>query len=313
MGPYSKDLRERVAAAVDHGEGSQREIARRFRVSLSFLARLLQRRREAGTLEPKPHGGCPPPSLGPDDQQRLDELAREKPDATLEQLRQRGGFHCSLTTVWRCLRRRGLTRKKKTIHASERDRPDVQKKRRSFRREVERIEPERLVFADETGVTTAMTPAYAWAPRGERAVDSTPASWDSVTVIAALGLEGVRAPLAFPGATDTAAFRTYVEHVLVPALQTGDVVMFDNLRPHLAAAVTELIEGAGARVLLLPPYSPDFTPIEEMFSKVKEILRRAAMRTKGDLYDAIGEALKQVSLGDITGWFQQAGLSANHV
>ena len=142
-------------------------------------------------------------------------------------------------------RRRRLTRKKKSLHASERDRPDVQKKRRSFRRKVKRIEPERLVFVDETGVTTAMTPAYAWAPRGERAVDSAPASWESVTVIAALGLDGVRAPLAFPGATDTAAFQTYVEQVLVPELHAGDVVVFDNLKPHLAAGVAAAIEGAG--------------------------------------------------------------------
>ena len=124
MGPYSNDLRERVAAAVDHGEGSQREIARRFRVSLSFIVRLLQRRRDADTLEPRPQGGCPPPALGPDDRQRLDELIRAQPDATLEQLRRRGGFTCSLTTLWRSLRRHDLTRKKKTLHADERDRPD---------------------------------------------------------------------------------------------------------------------------------------------------------------------------------------------
>jgi transposase len=176
MGPYSRDLRERVAAAVDHGEGSQREIARRFRVDLSFVVRLLQRRRDAGTLEPEPHGGGPPPASGPDDQDRLQRLIREQPDATLKQLREDGGFACSLTTLWRSLRRRNLTRKKKTRHAGERDRPDVQTKRRSFRRKAEQIEPERLVFVDETGVTTAMTPAYAWAPRGERADGSAPGS-----------------------------------------------------------------------------------------------------------------------------------------
>src|SRR6187549_3234064 len=140
MRPYSNDLRERVAAAVDHGEGSQREIARRFRVSLSFIVRLLQRRRDADTLEPMPHGGCPPPALGTGDRRRLDELIRAQPDATLEQLRQLGGFTCSLTTLWRALRRRDLTRKKETMHADERDRPDVQKTRRSFRREVKKIE-----------------------------------------------------------------------------------------------------------------------------------------------------------------------------
>ena len=100
MRPYSTDLRERVAAAVDHHEGSLRQIARRFRVRLSFLVRLLPRRRDAATLEPKPHGGGPPAVLGPDDRQRLAELIRAQPDATLEQLKQRGGFTCSLKTLW---------------------------------------------------------------------------------------------------------------------------------------------------------------------------------------------------------------------
>jgi transposase len=312
MGPYSKDLRERVAAAVDHGEGSQREIARRFRVSLTFVFRLLRRRRDAGTLDPKPHGGGPTPTLGPDEQQRLHQLIREQPDATLEQLRQLGGFTCSLTTLWRALRRRDLTRKKKTLHADERDRPDVQTKRRSFRRKVKKIEPQRLVFVDETGVTTAMTPAYAWAPRGERAYASAPGSWESVTLTAALGLDGVRAPLVFPGSTNAATFQTYVAEVLVPALHEGDVVVFDNLSAHVSPVVVEAIERAGASVLPLPPYSPDYTPIEEMYSKVKQFLRRVAARVKGDLYDAIGDALREVTPQDIIGWFQEAGLSASH-
>jgi transposase len=312
MRPYSLDLRERVAAAVDHHEGSIRRIARIFRVSTSFIVRLLQRRRAVGTLDPEPHGGGAPPALGPGDRERLAELIREQPDATLEQLKQRGGFTCSLKTLWLALERQGLTRKKKSLHASQRDRPDVQKKRRSFRRKVSKIEPKRLVFVDETGVTTAMTPAYAWAPRGERSVGSAPASWATVTVIAALGLDGVRAPLAFPGATDTAAFQTYVEQALVPALHAGDVVVLDNLKPHLTAGVAAAIEGAGASVLPLPPYSPDYTPIEEMFSKVKQALRRAEARAKAELYDALGEALRRVTPEDILGWFRHAGLCATH-
>ena len=312
MRPYSTDLRERVAAAVDNGEGSQREIATLFRVSLSFIVRLLQRRRDAGTLEPKPHGGGPPPVLGPDDQQRLAALIGTDPDATLKQLKQRGGFTCSLKTLWLALRRLGLTFKKKSLHASEQDRPDVQKKRRSFRKEVGQIEPGRLVFVDETGVTTAMTPTHAWSPRGERAVDSAPASWESVTVIAALGLDGVRAPLALPGSVDTAVFQSYVDQVLVPALHEDDVVVFDNLKPHLAPGVAASIERAGAAVLPLPPYSPDYTPMEQMYSKVKTLLRRIAARAKGDLYDAIGDALKQVTAKDIIGWFKHAGLYATH-
>jgi transposase len=202
--------------------------------------------------------------------------------------------------------------KEKTLHAAERSRPDVQEKRRRFRRKVRRIEPKRLVFVDETGVNTAMTPTHAWAPRGERASGSVPTSWGTLTVIAALGLDGVRAPLAFPGARDTAAFQTYVEMVLVPELRAGDVVVFDNLSPHLSSGVTAAIEQAGAKVLRLPPYSSDYTPIEELWSKAKQFLRRVAARSRTSLYDALGQALEHVTAQDIIGWFQHAGLCENH-
>jgi transposase len=310
MRPYSSDLRERILAAVDHHEGSIRRIARIFRVSTSFIVRLLQHRRRAGTIAPKPHRGGRPSALGPDDLERLAALVREHPDATLEQLKKRGGFRCSLKTLWYALDRLGLTRKKKSLHADQRDRPDVQAKRDKFRREVRTIAARRLIFVDETGVNTAMTPAYGRAPRGERVVDSAPASWTTFTVIAALGLDGVHAPLVLPGSANTAVFQAYVERVLVPELHKGDVVVFDNLKPHLAAGVAKSIEGAGARVLPLPPYSPDYTPIEEMFSKVKQGLRRAEARTKARLYDAVGQVLRRVTPQDSFGWFGHSGLCA---
>src|SRR5271157_5393117 len=186
MRPYTLDLRERVAAAVDHHDGSIRWIARIFSVSTSFIVRLLQHRRTAGTLAPEPHRGGPPPALEPGDLERLAGLVREQPDATLEQLRQRGGFQCSLKTLWYALDRLGLPRKKKSLHADQRDQPDVQTQREQFRQEVGKIEPEKLVFVDETGITTTMTPACGRAPRGQRVVSSIPASWETVTVIAAL-------------------------------------------------------------------------------------------------------------------------------
>jgi transposase len=312
MRAYSLDLRERIAAAVDQHEGPIRWIARIFRVSTSFIVRLLQRRRAKGTLASEPHRGGPPPALGPADLERLAALVRQDPDATLEQLRQRGGFSCSLKTLWYALNDLGLTRKKKSLHATQRDRPDVKKKRRRFRREVAGIEPAKLVFVDETGVTTTMTPAYARAPRGQRAVDAVPASWETVTLIAALGLDGVRAPLAFPGATDTETFEAYVEQVLVPALHEGDVVVWDNIKPHQAAGAAMAVEQAGARLVPLPPYSPEYSPIEEMFSKVKQLLRRAEARAKEELYEAMAEAMRRVTPEDILGWFRHAGLCAAH-
>jgi len=310
MQPLSNDLRRRILDAVDHREGSRRKLAVRFKVNTSTITKLLRLRRETGSFEPRPHAGGVAPALDGDALQRLRKLVEETPDATLEALRQRMGISGSRMIICRALQKLGLPLKKKSPHAAERDTPEVRRKRREFRREVEPIAPGRLVFVDETGVTTAMTPAYGRAPRGERVEASAPASWESVTVIAAMGLDGVRAPLALPGSVNAATFEAYVEQVLVPALRPGDVVVFDNLSSHLGPAVFEAIERAGARVLPLPPYSPDYTPIEEMFSKFKGFLRRVGARAKEHLYDAIAEGLREVTDEDILGWFRHAGLCA---
>ena len=310
MRPYSIDLRERVAAAVDDGRWSQGQIARLFRVSLSFVSRLLKRRREVGTLDPEPHRGGPPRVLSIAERCRLWDLVEDHSDDTLEELRQRGGFTCSLTTIWRALRRHGLTRKKKSMHADEQKRPDIQRKRRSFRRRVRRIEPGRLKFVDESGANTAMTRAYAWAPRGKRAVGSAPGQWKSFTVVAALGLDGARAPLVIPGSLDAAAFETYVADVLAPQLRPGDVVIWDRVPTHHCRAAAAAVHRAGARLMSLSPYSPDYTPIEKLWSKVKAYLRRVAARSKDTLYIALGEALETVTPQDIIGWFKHAGLCA---
>jgi transposase len=307
MLPLSNDLRRRILDAVDNREGSRRKLAARFKVNTSTITKLLRLRRQTGSVEPRPHAGGVAPTLDGDALERLRRLVEETPDATLEALRQKMGVSGSRMIICRALQKLGLSLKKKSPHASERDTPEVQEERREFAEAVEPIEPKRFVFVDETGVTTAMTPAYGRAPKGERVESAAPASWESVTVIAAMGLDGVRAPLAFEGALDAITFQTYVEQVLVPALHRGDVVVFDNLSSHLSPEVFEAIERAGASVLPLPPYSPDFNPIEEMFSKFKEFLRRVGARAKEHLYDAIGEGLQEVTPQDILGWFRHAG------
>jgi transposase len=239
-------------------------------------------------------------------------MAQEHNDDTLDELRRRCGLTCSLTTIWRVLRRGGLTRKKKSMHADERERPDVKRKRRSFRYRVRRVEPGKLRFVDESGANTAMARAYARAPRGERAVGSAPGKWESFTVVAALGLDGVRAPLVIPGAMDAAAFETYVADVLAPQLRPGDVVVWDRVPTHHCRAAVAAVHRAGAHLMFLSPYSPDYTPIERLWSKVKTYLRRVAARSKDTLYTALGEALETVTPQDIIGWFQHAGLCATH-
>lgn len=304
MRAFSNDLRERIVAAVERGQHTLRQIADLFMVDVSAIVRLRQRQRQTGSIAPKPHGGGRQPKLDDAAQARLLELVRERPDATLAELREQLGIVCGLTTIHRALKRHGITRKKKSSHADERDSPEVQAQRAAFEEEMAEVDPAHLVFVDETGATTAMTRTHGRAPAGERVTASAPGSWQNTTFIVGLRQSGVVAPFAFGGATDQAAFETYVEKVLVPTLREGDVVVWDNLQAHKSAAAREAVESAGATVRPLPPYSPDETPIEELFSKAKEFLRSIGARTSEILIDAMAVALDLVTGTDIQGWFQ---------
>jgi len=303
MRAYSNDLRERIVTAVGRGEHSLRELAQLFGVSLSFIVRLLQRQRQTGAVQPRPHAGGHTPTLTDADHARLRQFVREQPDATLAELRDKLGASWSLTTIFRALRRQRLTRKKKTKRAQEQDAPEVQAQRVAFEEKMAAVGPEHLVFVDEMGAHTAMMRTYGRAPAGERVRGSAPGSWKNVTLIVGLRCSGVVAPLAFEGATDRMAFQTYVEEVLVPALHPGDVVVWDNLQVHKDAEAIRAIESVGATVEPLPVYSPDETPIEEMFSKAKEYLRSVAARTTETVIAAMGVALELVTTSDILGWF----------
>ena len=170
------------------------------------------------------------------------------------------------------------------------------------------MDPARFVFVDECGTNITLTRLYARAPRGERAFGKAPRNWDkNVTLIAALSTEGMGAAMSVEGATDGAAFEAYVKHFLLPNLKEGQVVVMDNLQVHKSKKVGKLIESVGASVLFLPPYSPDFSPIEEAFSKIKAILGSIEARTQQTLVEAIGQALDAVSHKDALGWFSHCG------
>ena len=303
MRSLSLDLRVRIVALVEAGEHSLRELAELFAVDLSTIARLLQRYRNTGSVAPKPHGGGMPPKLDAKAVVRLLELVKQQPDTTLVELRDQVGIPCSVMTIFRTLQRNGISRKKKTRHAEERDTPRVQEQRETFCQKLATVDPEHLVFVDEAGATTAMSREYGRAPIGERVQATAPGAWKNVTLISGLRGSGVLASLAFPGATDQLAFETYVEKVLVPKLREGDVVVWDNLSSHKSAAAKSAIEAAGARVEPLPVYSPDLSPIEEMFSKVKDGLRSIAARTVDTVIAAMGQVLNQITQHDILGWF----------
>jgi transposase len=163
---------------------------------------------------------------------------------------------------------------------------------------------------DESAVNTAMTRRHGRAPKGERVHDSAPRNYGTHTsVIGALGLRGLVATLTVEGAVDAEVFNAYLEQVLGPRLRHGDVVVLDNLGAHRASRIEEVAEGRGAQVLWLPPYSPDFSPIEQCWSKIKAYLRGAKARSAEALNKAMVQAIRLVTKADIRGWFKHCGYS----
>jgi transposase len=172
--------------------------------------------------------------------------------------------------------------------------------------------PERLVFVDEMGTNTSLHPLYAWSPKGERARCSVPRNrGPNTTLLASMTAEGMGACLAVEGATTTIVFETYIEKVLLPSLRYGQVVVMDNLSAHKGERIRELLESAGCELLYLPPYSPDFSPIEEAFSKLKGFLRKAEARSREALVEAIGKALDTITARDARGFFEHCGYRAS--
>ena len=170
------------------------------------------------------------------------------------------------------------------------------------------MDPAWLVFLDESGVTTEMTRRYGRAPRGERVREAVPAGhWRTLTLIAALTTTGVLASLMIESPTDGDVFLAYVEQVLCPRLQPGQLVILDNLAAHKAVAVRRLIESRGAYLLYLPPYSPDFNPIEQAWSKLKERLRGAKARLLENLEAAVAEAIAAITPDNALAWFHHCG------
>jgi transposase len=171
-----------------------------------------------------------------------------------------------------------------------------------------RVETGHFVFVDECSTNTSLTPLYAWSRRAERARCSIPRNWGAnVTLLSSMSIEGMGPSLAVEGSTTREVFEAYLKQVLGPALKKGQVVVMDNLSAHKGAGVRELIEERGCELIYLPPYSPDFNPIEEAFSKIKSLLRRAEARSRERLVEAMGRAISAVTARDAQGFFEHRG------
>jgi transposase len=194
------------------------------------------------------------------------------------------------------------------VVAGERDRPDVARRRAQWKKYQGRIDPKRLVFIDETWTKTNMAPRRGWAPRGRRLIAKVPhGHWKTTTFVAALRHDRIDAPWLLEGPIDGESFRTYVERVLVPTLRPGDIVIMDNLGSHKSKAVRQLIRATGAKLFLLPKYSPDLNPIEQVFAKLKHLLRKAAARTVEAMCAAIGELLGTFTSEECANYFRNSG------
>jgi transposase len=199
----------------------------------------------------------------------------------------------------------GVPAQKKSLHAQERDTEENRKRREQFVEVIGRIDLDRLIFLDESGVSTQMTRLYARSTGGARIYETTPdGRWKILTILGAISTRGMIATMTIDAATDREIFLAYLDEVLCPKLRVGDVVIMDNLSSHKVQGVRERIEAAGAQLLYLPPYSPDLNPIEKAWAKLKQLLRAAKARTKDALDQAIAELLPMLTAEDARAWFR---------
>lgn len=309
--PLDPELRRRVVDTVLDG-ATLDEAAAIHGVGRASANRWTSRFKKTGTVDPKPTGGPRNVKLTEDSIKYLLAYVKEHPDATLAQLVDEldnaFGVKIGKSAVSEALKKQGLSRKKKSLVATEQKSERVMLLRSEFVIRQKQFAPERLVFIDEAGAHVSMTPTHGWAPRGERLHDHVPRNRGTVTtMLGALTIGGLEAVMTVEGSTNSEVFHAFITQVLAPRLNYGDVVVLDNVSAHKNSRTKEFLQGLGVEMVFLPPYSPDMNPIEECWSKVKAALRRLEARTVELLDSAIAAAADAVRPEDAAGWFAHAG------
>jgi transposase len=309
--PYSLDLRERVVTSVEAG-ASRHEAAECYEVSVSSAIRWVQRFVRFGSAAAKPIGGSTSP-LETHAAWLLGVVAKQ-PDLTLDEIvaaMRRHGLGGSRSAVWRFFARHKITVKKKSVRAAEQERADVARARRRWMREQGLFDPARLVFVDETAVSTNMARLRGRCERGERLIAHVPQSHrETLTFVAGLRHDGIVAPFVLNGAMNGESFLAYLNQCLAPTLKRDDVVIIDNLTAHHVAGVRETIEAVGATLRYLPQYSPDLDPIEMALAKFKALLRKAAERSVRGLWHRLGSLIQSFSPQECANYLRHAGYAA---
>ncbi|WP_292783744.1 IS630 family transposase [Nostoc sp. NMS9] len=308
MKAYSLDLRQKIINTYFEGKTSQRQLAKRFQVAVSFVEKLLKQYRESGSIAPKVRIQQTPTKLSEEQLNILSSIVAINNDATLDELRclleQQTGVLIGRSTLDRMLQKLNLKPQKKTLHPTEKESERVQLLRLKFWQTVQGILAQDLIFIDESGVNLSLVRLFARAPKGKRARGKRPIKrGKNVSLIGAIAFKGVITQISLIGATDGLTFEAFISQKLVPKLWSGAYVVMDNYSIHKNKEIEVLIQAAGANLIYLPPYSPDFSPIENCWSKIKSILRSLGARNYVDLAKAIEEAFNKVSLKDIHNWF----------
>ena len=306
--PYSIDLRSRALARKAAGE-THREIAAALRISPSCLSKWTRREQETGSLKPDRIGGRKPRTLSGECAEWLRRRVASGP-VTLRgltaELAERG-VKTAPRAVWVFLHAEGLSFKK-TLLPEEQTRPDVARQRARWKAHQGRIAPSRLVFIDETWVKTNMAPLRGWGPRSRRLKGYAPyGHWKTLTFIAALRHDRIDAPWVIDGPINGETFLLYVETQLAPTLSPGDVVVMDNLGSHKGKAARAAIRAKGAHLLFLPPYSPDLNPIEQVFAKLKHLMRKAQPRNVEATWRKVGQLLDLFSPTECANYLVNSG------
>lgn len=307
--PYSIDLRQKIVAAYENKEGSMPKLADRFSVSKNFVADLLKRLKQTGTIAPKPHGGGHPPSVKAEGQIFLKELVESKPDLILDEILDEYNNNeqfepVSRSTIDRNLAKLKLTRKKKTLFDPRKNSPENKKKRQNYEQNISPFNLEDLIFIDETGCVRNITRPYARSRKGQRAhCGNSLTRGARVSTIGALDMEGLLTAFCYEGTMNAFLFAFFVKVFLVPVLKPNHVVILDNAKSHYDEDAIAMIETTGAGIIFLPPYSPELNPIEHIWSKVKNFIKKTIISTTEELYQAITDALDTITPDDAKNCF----------
>lgn len=287
--PLPKILRDKVIAAFKQTKASSVALAHRFGVSQSFTSRLIRRYKADGQIAPKPHSGGRSPSISAELHDEIRRLARRTPVLTAKEIaasiKSQSGVEPSPWVIWRVLKKLGFSRKKLSFKADERQRPDVRKKRKAFKKAAAKVDRSRLVFLDETGINGSMTQSTGWAPVGERAFQTRSLrDRKNVTIVGAMRSSGPVAMRSLSGGMKKRDFILFITDVLCPRLCSRDILVMDNLAAHHASEVVAAVSSRGASIAFLPPYSPDLNPIEMLWNSLKrrfeKRFRRAVQRVQ---------------------------------